>query len=83
MQKGNEANYGSTNSQTQLSIQQFNAIGGFSTSSAILPLILIDILHGVERQRGGRKIGVREIPKDVTKTRPDMKHCGKNGWGLD
>lgn len=54
MQKGKEANYGSTNIQTQLSIQQFSAIGGFSTSSAIPPLTLRDILHRVERQRGGQ-----------------------------
>ena len=54
MQKGKEANYGSTNFQIQLSIQQSNAVGGFSTSSAILPLTLIDILHGVEKQKGGK-----------------------------
>ena len=54
VQKGKEANYGSTNFQTQLSIQQCNAIGGSSTSSAILPLTLINILHRGERQRGGK-----------------------------
>lgn len=52
---------------------------------SILPLPLIEILYGLEREREEEpETGVREIPKEGTEIRPGTRntYCGK--WvGLD
>lgn len=48
VQKGKETNYSSTKFQNQVSIQQFNTIGGSLKLCTILPLTLIEILHRLE-----------------------------------
>lgn len=55
VQKVKETDCISTDFQNQVSVQQFDTIGDSLTSFAILPLTLIDILHRLERQRGGRE----------------------------
>lgn len=55
VQNGKETDCISTHFQNQVSVQQFDTIGGSLTSFAILPLTLIEILHRLEGQRGGRE----------------------------